>query len=238
MTASEILHGLAPQDEASEFRIWLDLPDGYLPLPVGDSLNALTEAEKTLRELCPPERQDLLYATLGTLATLLDELEQRNAVYCGLGWHSSPTDGVVVSSTLVVSLQYMKQERSPRLVLGDLVTAAAKGGDQAQADLVDLASGPALFFESVRSLRRPGVPGQDGDPGYADVYQLEAVVPNEKGDWIAVLEFSTPQVEYGVLYREMMVLLANSVSFTPPSGSQERGEPGQQIHDLLGGRAP
>jgi hypothetical protein len=236
MTASDILHGLSPQqDETTELRIWLDLPDGYLPLPVRGSALALVEAEKTLRELCPPERLDLLYATLGTFATLLDELDQRNAVYCGLGWHASPTDGLPVSSTLVVSLQYMKQERNPRLVLGDLVRAAADAGDEAQADLVDLANGPSLFFESVRGLRRPSPPGQLGDPGFADVYQLQAVVPNEKGDWIAVLEFSTPQVEYGMLYREMMVLAANSVSFTPPPGAAEQGAPTRSIHQLLEG---
>ncbi|HWG27477.1 hypothetical protein [Actinospica sp.] len=214
--------------------IWLELPSGYLPLPVENSAERLAEIEPVLAELCPPERQDLLYATLNTFATLLTELDERNTVYCGLGWHTAP-DESVVSSTLVVSLQPTGEERNPRLVLGDLVRAAANADDQAQADLVDLPGGPALFFESVRSLRKPTLPGQQGDPGHADVYQLEAIVPSEKGDLLAALEFSTPHAASGTLFREMMVLLANSVSFTPPPGSEEQNASAQQIHDLLGG---
>jgi hypothetical protein len=235
MGVTDTLNSLESAPDASEFRIWLDLPDSYLPLPLRDIDNVLAEAETTLRELCPPDKQDLLYATLGTFSTLLDELAARNAVYCGLGWHQSPTDGEIVSSTLIVSIQHMGEERNPRLVLGDLVTAAANAGDQAQADLVDLANGPALFVESVRSLPRPTLPGQTGEPGVADVYQLQATVPSPRGEWIVVLEFSTPQVEYGVLYREMMILLANSVSVAPPPGAGQGGTMAGHIHDLLGG---
>jgi hypothetical protein len=233
--ASDILSSIAANDEGEqELTIWLDLPKGYLPLPVRDAVAKLSEAEPVLTELCPPENQPLLYATLDTFASLLSELEARNTVFCGLGWHEAP-DGATVSSTLVVSLQYMGEARNPRLVLGDLVTAAADADERAQADLVDLANGPALFFESLRSLAKPRLPGQESDPGRAEVYQLEAVVPQEKGEWIATLELSTPQTEYGIMFREMMVLLANSVSFTPPPGSAQESGSSRNIRELLGG---
>ncbi|HET9168082.1 MAG TPA: hypothetical protein VFN97_01565 [Actinospica sp.] len=234
MGVADLLNSLEPQGEQDAANIWVTMPPGYLPLPVENPVDRLNEAEPVLAELCPPDRQELLYATLNTFAVLLTELERRNTVYCGLGWHTAP-DGVLVSSTLVVSLQPTGQERNPRLVLGDLVRVAADADDQAQADLVDLPGGPALFFESVRSLPKPELPGQQGDPGRADVYQLEVIVPSAKGDLLAVLEFSTPQVEYGTQYREMMVLLANSVSFTPPPGSADENASSQQIHHLLGG---
>jgi hypothetical protein len=234
MGITDLLSSLAPEGDEEGPNVWVTLPPGYLPLPVENPVDRLNEAEPVLAELCPPDRQELLYATLTTFATLLTELERRNAVYCGLGWHTAD-DGALVSSTLVVSLQQTGEERNPRLVLGDLVKVAADANDQAQADLVDLPGGPALFLESVRSLPRPALPGQQGDPGRADVYQLEVVVPNEKGDLLAALEFSTPQVEYGTRYREMMVLLANSVSFTPPPGSEDENASSQQIHNLLGG---
>jgi hypothetical protein len=234
MGISDVLNSLEPKQDEEGPNIWVTMPPGYLPLPVRNPVERLNEAEPVLAELCPPERQDLLYATLNTFALLLTELERRNTVYCGLGWHTAP-DGVMVSSTLVVSLQLTGEERNPRLLLGDLVKVAADADDQGQADLVDLPGGPALFFESVRSLPKPALPGQQGDPGRADVYQLEVIVPNEKGDLLASLEFCTPQVEYGTRYREMMVLLANSVSFTPPPGSEDGNASSQQIHDLLGG---
>lgn len=234
MGVADLLSDLESPRADDGVAVWLELPSGYLPLPVEGSAERLAAAEPVLAQLCPPERADLLYATLNTLATLLAELDRRNAVYCGLGWHTAP-DGSVVSSTLVVSLQPTGEERNPRLVLGELVQAAANADDRAQADLVDLPGGPALFFESVRSLPKPTLPGQQGDPGRADVYQLEVVVPSEKGDLLAALEFSTPQIGSGALFREMMVLLANSVSFTAPPTSQDAGASARQIHHLLGG---
>lgn len=236
MGVGDILDTLGRQDAADgDRRIRLRLPAGYIPLPVRGAPAKLVEVEPVLRELCPPESRALLSATLVTFATLLAELEVRNAVYCGLGRHTSPTDGTLVSSSLVVSVQDTGMRRNPRLVLGDLVTAAANAGDRGRADLVDLPGGPALFSETVRTLRRPALPGDGGSPGTADVYQLQATVPAAKGDSIAVLEFSTPQVEYGPLYREMMLLLANSVSFTPPPGPAPDSASAQHIHDLLEG---
>jgi hypothetical protein len=233
--ATDILSSIETgNDQDEELTVWLDLPHGYLPLPVRDGAERLGEAEPVLTELCPPERLPLLYATLETFAELLAGLEERGALYCGLGWHEAP-DGTLVSSTLVVTLQWMGEPRNPRLVLGDLVTAAAEAGEKAQADLVDLPGGPALFFERTRELGRPRLPGQQGDPGRAEVYQLEAVVPQEKGEWIAALEFSTPQTGYGMLFREMMVLLASSVSFTAPPGSDGENASSRNIRDLLGG---
>ena len=233
--SADILSAIEAQDEGEQqIAVWLDLPRSYLPLPVRDGATKLNEAEPVLSELCPPERRPLLYATLETFASLLAELEVRGAVYCGLGWHEAP-DGAIVSSTLVVSLEYMGEPRDPRLVLGDLVTAAANAGDKGQADLVDLSNGPALFFERTRSLARPLLPGQQGDPGRTDVYQLEAVAPQKRGEWIATVEFSTPDIDRGPLFREMMVLLADSVSFTPPPGSDSENVSSRNIRDLLGG---
>jgi hypothetical protein len=236
MGVADLLNSLEPEqgDGDGDLNLWIELPSGYLPLPVENSVERLAEVEPVLAELCPPERRELLYATLNTFATLLTELGQRNTAYCGLGWHTAE-DGTAISSTLVVSLQPTEEERNPRLLLGDLVQAAANAGDQGQAELVDLPSGPALFFESVRNLRKPMLPGQEGDPGRADVYQLEAIVPSERGNLLAVMEFSTPQVEYGTLYRDMMVELAQSVSFTPPARPDGGNSSAQQIHDLLGG---
>lgn len=234
MGVADLLSNLEPQEEAGEVAIWLDLPGGYLPLPLENAVDRLAEVEPVLAELCPPEREDLLYATLNAFAVLLTELDARNAIYCGLGWHTAE-DGSVISSTLVISLQPTGEKRNPRLILSDLVQVAADAGDKGQADLLDLPKGPALFYERVRSLRKPALPGQEGDPGKADVYQIEVILPDEDGNLLAALEFSTPNVAYGTLYREMMVLLANSVSFTPPPESKEAGASAHQIHNLLGG---
>lgn len=221
-----------PADEALNF--WIEMPQGYFSLPLTDTDDVLAAAEANLRELAPPRQQDLLSAVIGTFSVLLDQLEQRNCVYCGLGWHTAQDD-TVVSSSLVLSQQEMGRKRNPRLVLKDLVDLKAKAGAQGQADLVDLANGPALFFESIVTLQRPQLPGSQGPAGDAEVYQLEAIVPSEDGSRIVAIEFSTPQVPYGPQFRTMMVLMANSVSFTAPQGSEDAGTAARSINQILGG---
>jgi hypothetical protein len=238
-----ILHPEATaEDERLDF--WIELPKGYFPLPMTDIESALAAAEANLRELAPPDKRELLSAVVGTFTLLLEDLETRGAAYCGLGWHTAE-DGEIVPSSLVVSLQRLPERRNPRLVLGDLVEAKAESGEHGQADLVDLEPGPALFFESVLTLPRPRIPGQAADAGGvnvggadAEVYQLQAVVPSGDGTRLVAIDFSTPDVAHGTQFRAMMVLMANSVSFSPPPGSQETGGAAQTISQILGGLAP
>ncbi|HEY3873550.1 MAG TPA: hypothetical protein VGM10_34655 [Actinocrinis sp.] len=219
-----------------QVQVWIAEPPGYLGLPVAGSQEKLEAAMPVLVDIMPPEQMETLGAVLGVLELTLGELEQRNCIYCGIGWHNAP-DGTEVSSSLVVSLLPTGdgRGRTPRMVLAGLVEAAAEANEKGQADEVELPGGPALFFERIRRLPRPQLPGVVGDPGLAEVYQLEAVVPNEDGSWIATIEFSTPNVHHGVWFREMIVLMANSVSFKPPPALAEEGSGARNIHSILGG---
>ena len=253
---AEILHpdaasaGGPADDDRLDF--WIELPKGYFPLPVENIDEALATAEANLRELAPEDRWPLLSAVIGTFTVLLDELQARNTAYCGLGWHTAE-DGAIVPSSLVVSLQAFPQRRNPRLVLKDLVEIRAEAGEHGQVDLVDLEAGPALFFESVLSLPRPRVPGGEAESEgeseaageqNADVYQLQALVPSADGTKLAAIDFSTPDIPHGPRFRAMMVLMANSVSFTAPPGSEDAvssegaGSTASSISQILGGLAP
>lgn len=230
--------GTANTDD-DRLNFWIELPQGYFPLPMENIDETLATAEANLRELAPEDRQPLLSAVIGTFAVLLDELQERNTAYCGLGWHTAE-DGAIVPSSLVISLQTFPERRNPRLVLKDMVEIRAEAGEHGQVDLVDLEPGPALFFESVLSLPRPRIPEPGQSPTdtpptagptaaadtptptqNADVYQLQALVPSADGTKLAAIDFSTPDIPHGPRFRAMMVLMANSVSFTPPPGSED-----------------
>jgi hypothetical protein len=263
---ADVLHPSADADGQLEF--WIELPAGYFPLPMDDIDTALATAEANLRELAPEEQRPLLSAVIDTFTVLLEELQERNTAYCGIGWHTAE-DGAIVPSSLVVSLQQLPERRNPRLVLRDMVEIRAEAGEHGQVDLVDLEHGPALFFESVLALPRPRIPGigtatgtgtetaaptatatatgtgttsatdpnqdQDATQPTADVYQLQALVPSADGTKLAAIDFSTPDIPHGPRFRAMMVLMANSVSFTPPPGSEEAGETARSIGQILGG---
>lgn len=230
---AEILHpsAAAERGETADGRLdfWIELPKGYFPLPMENIDEALAAAEANLSELAPLDRRPLLSAVIDTFAVLLDELQERNTAYCGLGWHTAE-DGAIVPSSLVISIQTFPQRRNPRLVLKDMVEIRAEANEHGQVDLVDLEPGPALFFESVLTLPRPRVPGEGRSPEgaaaagavaapNAEVYQLQALVPSADGTKLAAIDFSTPDIPHGPRFRAMMVLMANSVSFTAPPGS-------------------
>jgi hypothetical protein len=236
---ANILDGAPAQaDEQERLRLWVELPAGYLPLPLDDIDNALATAEANLRELAPEQQRPLLSAVVGTFAVLLEQLQERNTAYCALGWHTAEDDAVVPSS-LVVSIQPFPRKRNPRLVIRDLVERRAAAGEHGQVDVVDLSRGPALFFETVLTLPRPRLPGEPaGGPADAEVYQLQALIPSADGTKLAAIDFSTPDVPHGPRFRAMMVLMADSVSFTPPPGSEDAGETARSINQILGGLAP
>jgi hypothetical protein len=68
-----------------------------------------------------------------------------------------------------------------------------------------------LFFESVRLL--PGLVDGQLD----QVWQLEAFVPAPDGDQLATIELSTPFVDDGPQFRALVVGMAASVGFRPPT---------------------
>jgi hypothetical protein len=235
---ADILDSSPAGEDEDRLEFWLELPPGYFPLPLDDIDNTLATAERNLRELAPEEQRPLLTAVVGTLTVLLEQLQQRNGAYCGLGWHTSE-DGAVVPSSLVVSVQPFPHKRNPRLVIKDLVEKRAESGEHGQVDVVDLSRGPALFFESVLTLPRPQLPGQPpNEQPDAEVYQLQALVPAEDGTKVVAIDFTTPDIPHGPRFRAMMVLMADSVSFTPPPGSEQAGETARSISQILGGLTP
>src|SRR5438445_9194980 len=106
----------ASGESGDQLNFWIELPKGYFPLPLDNIDETLAAAENNLLDLAPEDRRPLLSAVIGTFAVLLDELQERNTAYCGLGWHTAE-DGAIVPSSLVISLQTFPERRNPRLVL-------------------------------------------------------------------------------------------------------------------------
>lgn len=204
--------------DGGDIPLWIGIPPGYFALPLDRIGPGLDQAESVLTDVADAGQQPLIHAVTGVLSVLLADLAARGALYCGIGRHTSPTDGSIVTSSLVVSLLEFPGTRNPRLVLSDLVQAKADENERGQADLVDLDGHPVLFFERTRQLPTPQLPGQPGVPEDATspVFQLEAFVPSADGSKLANIEFSTPFEAHGPEFRVMMAQLALSISFEPP----------------------
>ncbi|HEX7661409.1 MAG TPA: hypothetical protein VF444_18195 [Pseudonocardiaceae bacterium] len=215
-----ILAALTGSEEQST-PIWLQIPDGYIPLPLTDIQEHMAEALAMVSEVAPEDTRPAVAPLVGDLTYLLGELAARHGLYCGIGHHVSPEDGSQITSSLVVALQTFPEKTNPRVLLKDLVLKKEEEGERGQVDLVDIQGRPILFFERNRRLPTPQIPGQPSVPEGAtsEIYQLEALIPSDDGSKLASIEFSTPFVSHGPEFRAMVVIMAATVSFDPPAPS-------------------
>lgn len=202
--------------------IWVQIPDGYIPLPLTDIQEHMSEALEIVEERAPEDTRRAVAPLVGDLGYLLQELAARHGLYCGVGHHVSADDGSEITSSLVVALQEFPEETNPRVLLKDLVMTKSEAGERGQADLVDIQGRPMLFFERNRRLPTPQIPGQPEVPEGAtsEIYQLEALIPSADGSGLVSIEFSTPFVTHGPEFRVMVVIMAATVSFDPPPASE------------------
>lgn len=219
--------------EGADIPLWVDLPQGYFSLPLDNPVSALDQAESLLTDVADAGQRPLIHAVTGVLSVFLTDLAARGALYCGIGRHTSPSDGTIVTSSLVVSLLEFKGTRNPRLVLGDLVRVKADANERGQADLVEVDDRPMLFFERTRHLPTPRLPGEPevAEDATTPVFQAEAFVPSGDGSKLVNIEFSTPFESHGPEFRTMVALMATSVSFDPPTESSDFTE---KIGQVLG----
>jgi hypothetical protein len=200
--------------------IWVEIPTGYFALPLDDIAETMARSEAVLAEFVSAELKPALGPVVGVLTVFLEQLVARGVLYCGIGHHLSAIDGSVVTSSLTVSVQrFGADKRNPRLVLKDLLRAKADAGEHGQADLVDVVGRRVLFFERTLDLPTPQLPGQPEvrAGSITPVFQLQAIVPAADGTAVVVIDFSTPMEAQGPQFREMLVLMAASVSFEPPA---------------------
>ncbi|WP_433362625.1 hypothetical protein ACQPZX_30655 [Actinoplanes sp. CA-142083] len=200
--------------ETTEIPVWLSIPSGYAELPLEDIASTVDVTRRLVDELGTEEQREAGEFVFSSLYFFLSALAERNAVYCGIGRHSSFLTGGLITSSLVVTVMDFPGERNPRLVLRDVLIGKARAQEAGQPDIVDLPGGPAAFFEHTLSLPNPATAGVE-----VPVWQLEAFVPSPGGDRLVTIELSTPFAEHGPQYRTMVVEMANAVRFEPPASA-------------------
>ncbi|MFI6997841.1 hypothetical protein [Nocardia sp. NPDC050175] len=196
--------------------ITMDIPDGYVALPLEDIDGSISRTESMFAEIGPGTVSSAAPAVLQALKVLLTRVAQLNAVYCGLGRHSA-ADGQSISSNLVVSLNEYGERRNPRLTLADVLAARSSGGETFKnVEFIEVSGHPILMFDRTRTLPVPDLADRTSADPDEKVYQLEAIIPSSDGAAIVAIEFSTSFVEYGEEFVPMIAAMAASVVFAAP----------------------
>ncbi|WP_405167113.1 hypothetical protein OG203_19660 [Nocardia sp. NBC_01499] len=208
---------MSVSETSASVSIAIDIPGGYVALPLEDIDGSISRAGSILAQIGPGAVRSAAPAVLQALKVLLTRITQLNAVYCGLGRHSS-ADGQLISSNLIVSVNEYGEQRNPRLTLADVLTARSSGGETfTNVELIDIAGRSILMLDRVRTFPAPDLPDRTSVDLDEKVYQLEAIVPSSDGATITVIEFSTSFVEYGEEFVPMIAAMAASVDFATPS---------------------
>ncbi|WP_433661842.1 hypothetical protein ACQPW1_06550 [Nocardia sp. CA-128927] len=191
----------------------IDIPNGYIGLPLNDIDRSVTQTEAVFTQIGCGTVSSAAPAVLQALKVLLARATQLNAVYCGLGRHSS-ADGRSISSNLIVSLNEYGERRNPRLALADILTARSTGGETFKnVELIEVSGRTILMLDRVRTLPAPDLPGRTSSDLDAKVYQLEAIVPSSDGAAIAAIDLSTSFIEDGEEFVPVIAAMAASVNF-------------------------
>lgn len=204
---------MSSSEKSTSLSLAVDIPNGYVGLPLDDINRSITRTEAVFAQIGPGTLSSAAPAVLQALRVLLTRISQVNAVYCGLGRHSS-SNGQLVSSNLIISLHEYGERRNPRLTLADALTARSSGAESFKnVELIEISGRPTLMFDRMRTLPAPDLPDRSSAGLDEKVYQLEAVVPSPDGAAIAAIEFSTSFVEYGEEFVPMIAAMAASVDF-------------------------
>ncbi|MFI1416975.1 hypothetical protein ACH4VX_03125 [Streptomyces sp. NPDC020731] len=221
MTNSAIILHESFNDPDAE--LWFTEPAGFtalplealLPRPDSAAADELRTAVAPLLDAAPDEmaRQQLI-AQFATAQQLLAALREVGTVHCSIGLHrddvadvAGVSDPVPLFSLFTIS--WRETAVAPRGVTAARVVTAGEG--RAGVEFVELSCGPAAFSESA------SVPGAGSGLPRIPLLQLHAHLPHPDCGRLAVLTLTTTAPGRRDEYREILRLIAASVSFKSPS---------------------
>ncbi|WP_216899335.1 hypothetical protein [Nocardia alni] len=188
----------------------MEIPGGYIALPLNGIDNSLAATLAILKEAGPPDMAQAAGQMIPALGMFLGELASDGVRYCGLGRHFVD-DELVTSMLTVLVYDTGGDTERPRIVVKNIADAKLEDGARGDLQVVDIDNRPMMFFEQVRDLPVPDLPGNPIQGAAAPVYQFEAAVPSNDGSAVASIELSTTFAAHGPQYRRMIIDMARSV---------------------------
>ncbi|MFJ9589854.1 hypothetical protein [Streptomyces acidicola] len=210
MTVSEVT--TAPQDTRKP-SFWYGLPVGYVSLDLHPPAERLMGIVNQLRglpeqELAEADRALRLYTGIVSL------LNTNRVQECALGVHPDDHGGFTTSVFTVSTM--LTAGNSSKLVVAGLAGSAADGGAEGMRPL-DLPCGVGFLAEkrspAPRSSRRPEV--SDAAPSH--VWQGTVAVAAPSTPELIVLQVVTPHLDSADAYRDILLGIARTLTFTDPA---------------------
>lgn len=202
---------------------WYGLPHGYLPLDLAPPVEQLTALVNRILGL-PEEARGQAERVLRFYAGVVTALNSHNVQGCAVGLH--PDDEGGFASSVLTFSTVATPGVNASLALADLAVVAAEEPDK-DVQPLDLPCGMGFLAAEIRRTVAPGwPPEEDGSLHEDPVWQGTIAVTGPGTSDIVVVQLVTPAVELADEYRDVLVGVGHSVSFSDPSLAEKTEEAG------------
>ncbi|GGX34635.1 hypothetical protein [Streptomyces chryseus] len=212
-------------DVASEPRpaFWYGLPHGYLRLDLDPPFEQVVALIQQVLSL-PDELRERAEEVVRFYTGVVGLLNAQQVQGCAIGLHPDETGGAV-SSVLTVSTVPASGVNA-KLVLASMAGTAADNPDEGMRPL-ELPWGTGFIAEKKRRTVAPGRPPEGAGVSPEDVvWQGTVAVTGSGMPDIVVVQLVTAAVDLADDYRNVLLGVAHTLSFTDPSPRDEPGGDG------------
>ncbi|WP_228034627.1 hypothetical protein [Streptomyces spongiae] len=194
--------------------LWYGLPHGYLQLDLDPPFERVVELINQVLGL-PDELRDHVEQVVRFYTGVVGMLNAQNVLGCAMGLHPDESGGFA-SSVLTISV-FPASGVNAKLVLASMAGTAADRPDEGMRPL-ELPCGTGFLAEKKRRTTAPGVPPEGkGTSLQGTVWQGTVAVTGAGASDIVVLQLVTPAVDMADSYRDVLLGVAHTLSFTDPA---------------------
>ncbi|MER8012122.1 hypothetical protein [Streptomyces sp. NPDC094149] len=193
---------------------WYGIPHGYGKLDLNPPRERMEKLALELNALSA-ERRLRASQVLQFYAGMVRALTAQNVHMCAVGYHPGD-DGTIVASTLTISTVSTSGKNS-KLVIADLAATAADDPASGMRPL-ELPCGLGYLTEERKRIVAPGGDPQSPEgPRRGDVWQGTIAATGSGTPDIILIQLVTPAVHLADVYREILLGVAHTVTFTDPT---------------------
>jgi hypothetical protein len=213
---------------------WYGVPHGYLQLDLNPSSEHFELVAEQVLGL-PAELREKVDQVFRFYAGALMLLNQQDVHGCAIGLHPDGGGGVLSSVITVSSMSASGVD--PKLVIGTLVKSADETPEK-RIQPLELPCGTAFLFEEERNTTAPGKPPEGTEElPEGTVWQGTVAVPATTSSDIVMMQLVTSEIDFVDDYRNVLLGLACTLTFTDPSLAETQssgGSPATQVRSPFG----
>ena len=197
---------------------WYGLPYGYLQLDLQPSAEGIREAAREIETL-PSEARERADQVFRLYAVIMTMMRKQQVLGCALGMHPDDTrDGHPSLSVLTISTVSTSGANPNATLLQMLGDRSAGTHPDNSIVPVELPIGTGYVIASERRTTAPTAPpsGRE-EPVQETVWQGTVAIPDTRTSSIITIQLVTPSLELSQDYRDVLLGVARTVTFTDPA---------------------